>query len=91
MNRFKFNVTRTGDLSDTSKASDSFWIGKNTANANDFMNDILPSGNSLPSGRTHVQSQYVVKSDQIQELDEKFRLPFLMLLGQVSMPRSAKA
>ena len=76
VNRFKFNVTRTGDLSDTSKAS---WtvsgIGKNTANANDFMNDILPSGIiRFRPGQDTRTITIRVKSDQIQELDEKFRL-----------------
>ena len=74
--RFKFTVTRTGDLSEVSSAA---WavsgIGKNAADSNDFYKGILPSGTvRFLTGQSKRTIKIRVEGDRVQELNEKFRV-----------------
>lgn len=71
---FSFNVTRTGDLSSESSAAWSVSAsGINSADADDFINGVLPSGTiRFRAGQSTRTINIRVMADLIQEFDEKF-------------------
>ena len=71
---FSFNVTRTGDLSSESSAA---WAvsgsGNNPADADDFINAVLPSGTiRFRAGQSTRTIKVNVSADLVQEFNERF-------------------
>ena len=80
LRKFKFTVTRTGDLSEVVEAA---WfvtgIGKNAAHSDDFFDAVLPAGTvRFLAGQSKRTINVRVNGDLVQERNEKFRVTLLI-------------